>query len=95
MKKLVEKWESMGDKFEVLSRTDRYAIATRLGANLSYEVAVISKNDAYEAFGKRFDASETWPSTNSWGKKGWTFVNKEDAFEKYNQLINKGLEDES
>lgn len=37
-----------------------------------FEVGKIRQNQARFAFGKQFEASETWPSSEEWGVRAWT-----------------------
>lgn len=38
----------------------------------AFEVGRIRQNEARDAFGKHFEASETWPSSEEWGIRAWT-----------------------
>lgn len=51
----------------------------------SWEVVKIGTRSEKQAFGRVFPASETYPSSEQWGDRGWTCTTKEDADKKFEQ----------
>lgn len=87
MKQLEKKIKSRGFIFEQQYRNDDYAIYIQWLNNeiISYELIKIRKNKDWESFGKHFEACESYPNTNTWGKYGWTFKNYSDAVKRLNE----------
>jgi hypothetical protein len=52
----------------------------------AYEVIRINKNKAGTRFGRDFLASESYPTAQQWGSRGWTFPTMEAAEAKFNEL---------
>jgi hypothetical protein len=51
-----------------------------------YEVVVVGRREAGEIFGNIVEASETYPSNEQWGIKGWTYTNLKDAEKRFSKL---------
>ena len=59
----------------------------------SFEVVIVQKHPAKTFLsGKHYDARESMPSSESWGTKGWTYTNLENAQTKLNQLAETAVE---
>ncbi len=41
--------------------------------NVHFEVGRIRENKARIQFGKEFEACESWPSSEEWGVRAWTY----------------------
>lgn len=69
-------------------RDENYAIykQTSSGKFIAYEVFRISKNDAWERFGRFFEACETVPSSKQWGTVAFTCATVEDCHEKVRNM---------
>jgi hypothetical protein len=59
----------------------------------SFEVVIVQKHPA-KTFpnGKYYDARESMPSSESWGTKGWTYSDLENAEAKLNRLAEAAVE---
>jgi hypothetical protein len=91
MKSLPINFKRDGMDCRVLSRTEFTALIelSKPGWKAkAYEVIKISKNKAWSRFGKDFPESESLPSSNTWGKNGWSYNNIKDATKKY-KLLNE------
>ena len=53
---------------------------------IGYEVIIIRKQKAHERFGTQFPAKELYPSSETWGTYGWTFIQYLDACNKFKEL---------
>jgi len=53
-----------------------------------FEVVRPISAPAYELAGIKFPAGEHYPSSETWGQRGWTYVDREDADTKFNALTN-------
>lgn len=55
---------------------------------LGYEVWLIQSHDGYELHGKYIEPAESMPSTNSWGKNGWSYTQDDyqRALKKYKEI---------
>jgi hypothetical protein len=94
MKRLPEKFTKYREQFEQICRTANTAIYRRHinGRQKSYEVIVIRVADrkAVKSAGKvQFigcEKYECYPSSETWGRCGWTYTTEEDARAKYDLL---------
>ena len=86
MKTLPTTFTKSGFTFEQVTRKGLTAIykQTRVGqpTNVHYEVGRIRQNKAREQFGTQFEASESWPSSEEWGVRAWTYPDLTRANEK-------------
>lgn len=90
MKKLSEKFDSLGFSFLQIYREDNYAVYERKyigGENIHYEVIKIQSHNGYEMNGTKYPPSEYYPSANSWGTMGWTCITKEEAYKKIDKIM--------
>ncbi len=83
MKKLDEQFESAGFKYKQTHREDMFAIYERRYINTTkdphYESIKIQSHNGMEIAGNKIPPSEYYPSSNSWGRHGYTFItNKEE-----------------
>jgi hypothetical protein len=94
MKRLPEKFTKYREQFELICRTAKTAIYLRHinGRQKSYEVIVIRVADrkAVKSAGKvqfvECESYECYPSSETWGRCGWTYTTEEDARAKYDLL---------
>lgn len=77
-----------GFDFEVLHRQGDVAMvrkskqgATRLIE--SWEVVKIQRHEAWECQGNHVPAKELMPSDEQWGKAGWTYLSREEAWKAF------------
>ena len=81
-----------GMTYEQVMRQGNVAIYRQTKSGQSweaFEVGRIRRNQAREAFGRTFEASETWPSSEEWGIRAWTCKTLARAKEKAFLLIDK------
>lgn len=53
----------------------------------AFEVGRIRHNKARDTFGKHFEASESWPSSEEWGIRAWTCTTLRRAKERAYTMI--------
>ena len=73
-------------------REDRLAIyeQSKKGHDVKkYEVIIIDSHDGYEIGGQHVIAAEVYPSSTSWGIKGFTMETYDDALNKIKSLKKK------
>lgn len=91
MKKLEKTFTKKGFIYEQLKRIGNKAIYTQKkdsaqNAWMRYEVIVIKSHDGYEIAGNKIPAGEVYPSSTQWGAAGWTYVDLQDAENKFKKL---------
>ena len=91
MKKLEKKFSKKGFIYTQLKRVGNKAIYSQKreendAKQLRYEVIVIKSHDGYEIAGNKIPAGEVYPSSTQWGTLGWTFVDLQDAENKFKKL---------
>lgn len=92
MKTLEKTFTSRGYQFKQIHRDGHFAVYERfqIGINKKhYEVIKILNHNGYSIAGKKYPASEYYPSGNSWGSNGFTLATKEDAFKKIDAMLLK------
>jgi len=90
MKRLAEQFETLGFTFKQLKREGRVALFERYKiAKPHYEVIVIQESPELELWGRITPAHERMPGAETWGTHGFTYLNLEEAEEKFNQLVEK------
>jgi len=91
MKTLAKTFTKNGFEFEQLDRRGGLAIYRKHKKNkcISYEVIRIQRHDAYELGGNQIEAGECYPSSESWGSKGFTFTGYKEALAKLAELESK------
>lgn len=89
IKALPAEFEKLGFTFQQIDRKGRIAIFERFKGTLPhhFEVVIITDGKAYEIAGNKIPAAELYPSSEQWGKKGWTYAEKQDAMDKFNALV--------
>ena len=85
MKTLPKQFRKGGFDYILVERIGNAAIyrQTKLPAlHECYEVGRIRQNKAREAFGRQIEASESWPSSEEWGRLAWTYRDLRHARER-------------
>jgi hypothetical protein len=75
MKILPKQFHKGGFDYEQVFREGNIAIYRQTKAGQcweAFEVGRIRENRARTVFGKEFDASESWPTSEEWGIRAWT-----------------------
>jgi hypothetical protein len=91
MKKLEKFFTKKGFAYTEIKRVGNKAIYKQVHEEIQeakphYEVIVIKSHDGYEIAGNKIPPGEVYPSTTQWGVLGWTYVDLEDAENKFKQL---------
>lgn len=92
MKLLPETFRKDGFDFKLVRREGRFAIYTKTKPTYktpSFEVGVIRRNKARTAFGRDFEDSESWPSSEEWGVRAWTYTNLDDSVRRLESLCSQ------
>lgn len=63
--------------------------------NIHFEVGIIKENKAWEAFGLKHPAKESWPSSEQWGIMGFTFCDLPSAEAMMARLVKERLKQPS
>ena len=83
MNPIKTQFERNGYVFEQIKRVGDVAIygQRRPGQKqpFHFEVVVICRNPSWKSFGKVFPAAEAYPSSEQWGKQGFTYTDLESA----------------
>jgi hypothetical protein len=90
MKILALEFASKGFDHKQIERTGDVALFERRRVGKGYphwEVVKIGRHNGYEIGGVKVEAAETYPSSESWGTKGWTFQDFTKAQAKFRSLI--------
>jgi ABC-type cobalamin/Fe3+-siderophores transport system ATPase subunit len=75
-----------GHNFRQLKRDGMVALYEKApveGGMEVYEVVIIRRHPAQKMFGKEYPEREAMPTSESWGKEGWTLATLERAREKF------------
>ncbi len=64
-----------------------YSKSKRGDYSTSYEVVILKQNEPYELHGKMLGDCESYPTSNKWGEKGWTYSDRESAVTKFESLV--------
>jgi hypothetical protein len=95
MKKLDEQFESAGFKYKQTHREDMFAIYERKRIDSikdsHYESIKIQSHNGMEIAGNKIPPSEYYPSSNSWGRHGYTCITKKDAYIKLDKMIKEDV----
>lgn len=89
MNTLPNEFRKDGFDFNLVRRRGSIAIYSKTKpdhAEPSYEVGLIRSNPARIAFGKEFPASESWPSSEEWGIRAWTYGSLAGALHRFGML---------
>ena len=84
MKTLPKTFSKNGFEFEQIDRRGDLAIFRKHKKSrcVSYEVVKIQSHDGYEIAGKKIEAGECYPPSESWGSLGFTLPTYEAALKK-------------
>jgi hypothetical protein len=95
MKKLDKEFESAGFKYKQTHREDMFAIYERKRIDSikdsHYESIKIQSHNGMEIAGNKIPPSEYYPSSNSWGRYGYTCLTKKDAYTKLDKMIKEDV----
>jgi len=89
VKTLETEFSFKGFNYRQISRDGDVAVyEQRWGRNgsVAYETIIVQSHNGREIAGKQIPPSEFFPSTSSWGVKGWSFTDRELALAKANAL---------
>jgi hypothetical protein len=90
MKKLDKDFESAGFKYKQIHREKMFAIYERnhiSSENKHYEAIKIQSHNGMEIAGKKLPPSEFYPSSNSWGRYGFTCITKKEAYNRLDRMM--------
>ena len=99
MKILKLKFKKDGFYFTQLTRHKDIVIykKTKPGTEIeNWEVCYVQSHKTFFLKDKKNNkveilAAESLPSSNTWGTLGWSFINKKEAFEKFDELVIKNF----
>jgi hypothetical protein len=95
MKKLDEQFESAGFKYKQIHREDMFAIYERGYINTTkdhhYEAIKIQSHNGMEIAGNKIPPSEYYPSSNSWGRHGYTCITKKEAYTRLDRMMKEDV----
>jgi hypothetical protein len=76
---------------KVIFREGRVALLekSKPGGTETYEVVILQHRPSEVIFGKPQPARESMPCSESWGVAGWSYNSREDAEEKFRELVHK------
>jgi hypothetical protein len=87
MKTLATHFKFDGFQHEQVVRRGMFAVYRRTkGSTEHYETIRIQSHNGYKIAGRDIPASETYPSSSSWGTLGWTYPDEETARAKMSRL---------
>ena len=98
---IATEFKKNGFNYRQIVRQGDWAIYEQSKPTISrswFEVVNIGRHDGYEVRGQRIEPAETYPPSESWGKRGFTCWNLDDALKKLESASNqpsKPLEFES
>jgi len=84
-----ENLKKSGWYYRLIHREDDVAIFEQTKTGIKgtwYEVVVVQRHDGYEIGGQKMPAAEHLPSSEQWGKLGFTCLDKAAAFERAGEL---------
>lgn len=90
MKCLPKEFSEKGWEHRQIFREGNVAVFERWKASSAsrhYETIAVQQNDAREIWGKRHDASESYPTDRMFGADGWSFQDKETAIAKAKEIL--------
>lgn len=86
-KPLASQFTKIGFSYTQIVRNGDLAIYRQFKHVEMFETVVISRHNGYEVAGSKIEPAETYPSSEQWGTKGWTYSTLEHAKEKLAALI--------
>lgn len=70
--------------FEMIRRFGDVAVMRKTkGRIVGYEVVIIQRHGDMEISGRQMAAAEYIPSSEQWGRLGWTFQKESDALDRF------------
>jgi hypothetical protein len=95
MKKLDKTFTSNGFEFKQIHREDMFAIYERKyidsKADAHYEAIKIQSHNGMEIAGNKIPPSEYYPSSNSWGRHGYTCISRENAYKRLDRMMKEEI----
>jgi hypothetical protein len=95
MKKLDKSFTSNGFEFKQIHREDMFAIYERKYINNTkdphFESIKIQSHNGMEIAGNKIPPSEFYPSSNSWGRHGYTCLTKKDAYNRLDRMMKEDV----
>jgi hypothetical protein len=92
MKPLPKTFKSGGFHFKQLMREGNVALFAKAKPHFtreSYEVVVVQQRPGGVFKGKPFPPHESMPPSESWGRLGWSYSDKESATRRFSQLCDR------
>lgn len=98
MKILQQKLKKDGFNFTQIKRYNDIVVykKTKPGTKIeNWEVCYVQNHgdffvkDKKKGMEIKIEASESLPSSNTWGTLGWSYTTENDAFEKFDELVKK------
>lgn len=86
-----KEWDKYGFHYRMVRREGMVVIVEvtrphRITIPACWEVAILRFNPAGERFGKRFTDSESYPTAEEWGTRGFTCTTREAADRRFASL---------
>jgi len=95
MKKLDKEFESASFKYKQIHRENMYAIYERKHIDTNkdphYEAIKIQSHNGMEIAGNKIPPSEYYPSSNSWGRHGYTCTSRKAAYERLDKMMKEDV----
>lgn len=88
-KPLLDEFKAKDFNLKLIERTGNFAIYKRwmLENIVHYEVIIIARREETKIMGNSTPATEVYPASETWGAKGWTFLDLERAKIKFDSLV--------
>lgn len=87
MKLLRTEFKAKGFYHKLIKRDGDWAVFERTaGSSVHYELIEVQKIKECEMFGNKVEAHEAFPSSELWGRKGFTIMNKEEALNRLKNI---------
>lgn len=84
MKPLATQFRKNGFDFTMLKREGNVALFQKSKPHFTephFEIILVQSHNGYELAGRKIEAAETFPSSETWGTKGWTCSDEQRARE--------------
>jgi hypothetical protein len=95
MKKLDKEFESANFKYKQIHRENMYAIYerkhTETKSDPHYEAIKIQSHNGMEIAGNKIPPSEYYPSSNSWGRHGYTCTSRKAAYDRLDKMMKEDV----